>query len=116
MGHIERCAERILFLGGDVQMVASGEVEKIQDVERMLKKARAMEEGSARGYNLWANECSANADSGSRKVFEDLVADEEGHYDQYDNEAVNIKKFGERFLALQSIEGSKKSATATGED
>jgi len=113
MGHIERCAERILFLGGEVEMVAASEVQKIHDVKEMLKLASSMEVGSARDYNLWANECSANADSGSRKVFEELVADEERHYEQYDNEVVNIEKFGERYLALQSIEGSKKAATET---
>jgi bacterioferritin len=113
MEHIERCAERILFLGGDVEMVASASVEKIHDVKKMLEMARSMEEASAKDYNLWANECSANADSGSRKVFEDLVADEERHYEQYDNEAENIEKFGERYLALQSIEGSRNAVSGT---
>jgi len=116
MGHIEHCAERILFLGGDVGMVASAEVQKIQEVKKMLEMARKMEEESARDYNLWANECSANADAGSRKIFEDLVADEERHYEQYDNEAVNIEKFGERYLALQSIEGSKKTVAGSAEE
>jgi len=109
MEHVEHCAERILFLGGDVEMVASSEVQKIHDVKQMLDMARQMEEESARDYNVWANECSANADAGSRKIFEDLVADEERHYDQYDNEAVNIEKYGDRYLALQSIEGSKNA-------
>ena len=77
MGHIERCAERILFLGGDVEMVASEGVKKIQDVEQMLEMGRQMESGSVKDYNLWANECSANADAGSRKVFEGLVDNEE---------------------------------------
>jgi bacterioferritin len=116
MGHIERCAERILFLGGEVELVASEAVKKIHDVKKMLEMARSMEEGSARDYNLWANECSANADAGTRKVFEGLVEDEERHYEQYDNEAVNIEKFGERYLALQSIEGSKKSVASAGEE
>ena len=107
MQHIERCAERILFLGGEVEMVSSAGVEKIHDVKAMLEMARKMEQSSVRDYNLWANECSANADSGSRKVFEGLVDDEERHYDQYDNEMESIKKFGERYLALQSIERSK---------
>ena len=115
MGHIERCAERILFLGGEVEMVASMEVKKIHDVRMMLELARDMEEGSAKDYNVWANECSANADSASRKVFEGLVDDEERHFDQYDTEMDNIDKFGERYLALQSIERSKNLATGTGE-
>jgi bacterioferritin len=107
MGHVERCAERILFLGGDVEMMASGSVEKILDVKTMLGKARAMEEGSVNDYNKWANECSANADAGSKKVFEGLVDEEERHFSQYDLEMQKINKFGEQFLALQSMEGSK---------
>jgi bacterioferritin len=110
MLHIERIAERILFLKSDVEMVASSEVQKIHDVEKMLELARQMEEESAKSYNQWANECGANADSVSKKLFEDLVADEERHYDQYDTELDNMSKFGERYLALQSIERSKSRA------
>jgi bacterioferritin len=107
MGHIERCAERMLFLGGDVEMAASENVQKIHDARGMLERARAMEESSARDYNRWANECSANADAGSKKIFEGLIEDEERHFSQYDLEMKKIDKFGEQFLALQSIEGSK---------
>jgi bacterioferritin len=107
MGHVERCAERILFLRGEVEMVAAGAVQKIHDVKSMLEKARGMEEESVRDYNQWANECSANADAGSKKVFEALVDDEERHFSQYDLEMEKINKFGEQFLALQSMEGSK---------
>jgi bacterioferritin len=107
MGHVELCAERILFLGGEVEMASSKEVQKIHNVEKMLELARGMEEQSIRDYNLWANESSANADSGTKKIFERLIDDEERHFDQYDTEMENINKFGERYLALQSIEHSK---------
>lgn len=113
MGHIELCAERILFLDGEVEMVAAEEVKKIHDVKKMLEQARKMEDNSVKDYNIWANECSANNDAGSRKVFEGLVADEERHYSQYDDEVVNIEKFGDRYLALQSIESSKSAAAGT---
>jgi bacterioferritin len=106
MMHVERLAERILFLKGEVELKASAAVEKVQDVAKMLEMARQMEVDSARSYNLWANECSANADSASKKIFEDLVV-EERHYDQYDIELDNLKRFGERYLALQSIERSR---------
>lgn len=115
MGHIERCAERILFLGGDVEMVAAMDVQKIQEVKEMLALARKMEEESAKEYNIWANECSQNADAASRRVFEGLVDDEERHFDQYDQEMVNINKFGENYLALQSIERSKSISSGGGE-
>lgn len=107
MGHVERCADRILFLGGEVEMAASGSVQKIHDVKVMLETARKMEEGSISDYNRWANDCSANADSGSRKVFEGLVDDEERHFSQYDLELEKINKFGAQYLALQSVEGNK---------
>lgn len=107
MIHIERLAERILFLKGEVEMIPSASVEKIKDVEKMLKLAAKMEENSARDYNLWANECSANADAISKQLFESLVLDEEAHFDQYDTELENLKKFGINYLALQSIERSK---------
>jgi bacterioferritin len=105
MDHIERCAERIIFLGGDVEMVAAAEVKKVQDVKKMLEQARQMEEESFKDYNIWANECSANNDAGSRQVFEGLVADEERHYEQYDDEVGKIEKFGQNYLALQALEG-----------
>ena len=116
MGHIEKLSERILFLKGDVELVAPAEVEKIHDVKEMLKMAAKMEQDSAREYNLWANECAANADSVSKKLFEDLVADEERHFDQYDTETENMEKFGDRYLALQSIDRSENIAAGTPQD
>ncbi|RPI86350.1 MAG: bacterioferritin [Chloroflexi bacterium] len=113
MGHIELLAERVLFLKGDVEMKTAEEAKPIKDVREMLEMARQMEESSARDYNLFANECAQNADSVTKKLFEQLVADEERHYDQYDIEVENITKFGERYLALQSIERSKNLATGT---
>lgn len=107
MIHVEKLAERILFLKGEVEMKVAHEVKKITDVKEMLKLAAQMEQESAHEYNLWANECSANADSASKQIFEGLVTDEETHFDQYDTEMENLVKFGDRYLALQSIERSK---------
>jgi len=75
MGHVEQLAERILFLKGDVEMKTSGEVERITDPEQMLVTATRMEEGSAAAYNAAALACAANADSVSKQMFEQLVAD-----------------------------------------
>ena len=107
MMHVEHLADRILFLKGDAEMKAAGDVQKIHDVKSMLELATKMEEGSANDYNKWANICSENADSVTKKLFESLVEDEERHYNQYDDEMENLKKFGDNYLALQSIERSK---------
>ena len=115
MIHVERLAERILFLKGEVEMKVGGEVQKIKEPKGMVDCAAEMEKSSAHDYNIWANECSANADSASKKIFEDLVTDEERHYDQFDTELDNMKKFGENYLALQSIERSKTVSTSPGQ-
>lgn len=111
MMHIELLAERILFLKGDVEMKESADVEKIHDVKKMLELACKMEEQSATDYNKWANECSKNADNNSKKLFESLVDDEERHFDQYDDELENMARFGDNYLALQSIERSKVTSS-----
>lgn len=116
MQHIEMLAERILFLKGEVDLLASAGVKKSQDVKEMLKMSAEMEIASARDYNNWANECSQNADSVSKTLFETLVRDEERHFDQYDVEMDNMKKFGDNYLALQSIERSKNIASGTTSD
>ena len=114
MMHIELLSERILFLKGDVEMKASTPVKKIHDVKEMLALATQMETDSARDYNRWANECSKNEDSVSKKLFEQLVADEESHFDRYDKEMDNLVKFGDNYLVLQSIERSKQMSAGAG--
>jgi bacterioferritin len=110
MMHVEKLADRILFLKGEVEMKAADEVQKIHDVKQMLEVAANMENGSVKDYNEWANECSKNADSATKKIFEALVDDEERHFDQFDKEMENLIKFGDNYLALQSIERSKTIA------
>ncbi|GIV34497.1 MAG: bacterioferritin [Chitinophagales bacterium] len=107
MTHVEKLAERILFLKGDVKMNAAHAVKAVKNVKEMLELARQMEEDSAKEYNQWANECAEHADAVSRQLFESLVADEEKHYDNFDKELDNINQFGSEYLALQSIERSK---------
>ena len=113
MQHIEQFAERILFLKGDVDLKPPREVKTVQDVKDMLELAVKLEEQTVKDYNTWANECAAHADSVSRKLFEDIVVAEERHFDQFETELENIHKFGENYLALQSIERSKNVGSGT---
>jgi bacterioferritin len=110
MGHVERLAERILFLKGEVEMVAAGPVEKITDAEQIVKRAAEMEHEAVGLYNEYALQCSQNSDAVSKQMFEGLVADEERHFDQFDKQLDNIKRFGPSYLALQSF--TKTPATA----
>ena len=73
----------------------------------MLAKGKEMEASSVHDYNQSALQCSQHGDSVSKQLFEELVASEEGHYDNFDVQEQHLEKFGEQFLALQSIERSK---------
>jgi bacterioferritin len=116
MGHVEVLAERILFLKGDVEMIPAGPVEKILEPDAVLLKVMAMEEDGVKTYNQAAQECAANADSATKQLFERLVADEEGHYDQYEKQHDNIKRFGLSYLVLQSFgSGAPESAPPAAE-
>ncbi len=105
MLHAERIAERILFLGGEVEMVVGRDVQKIHEPTEMLKRAMQLEQESIAMYNRFALECGARADSASKKLFEDLVAAEEVHWDTFDRQADFLARFGEPYLALQSFGG-----------
>ena len=114
MGHVERLAERILFLKGDVNMTPAGEVERILGPEAMLAQAARMEEASAKAYNEAALQCGLNADSVSKQMFEQLVQDEEGHFDEFDKQLDNIKRFGLSYLALQSFNRTPEAGSPGG--
>jgi bacterioferritin len=110
MLHVEKLAERILFLKGEVNMEVADPVKLIHDPAEMLACAQGMEEQSAKDYNEMAATAGKNADAISKRLFEDLVADEERHCDQYEVQRDNLEKFGGQYLALQSIERGKSVA------
>jgi len=111
MTHVEKLAERILFLKGDPEVRASQPVQKIHEVRAMLEKAEQLEAETIVNYNEWAKQCSDASDAASKKLFEDLIVEEEEHLDQFDTEIDNMENFGDKYLALQSIEHSKKASS-----
>jgi bacterioferritin len=116
MQHVERVADRILFLKGDVVMEAAEKVQPIQDVRAMLEWANNSEQSAIHMYNQFAIECGASADSATKKLFEDLVMDEERHFGQFDNEAKNVQRYGESYLVQQAMERSKAASGPPGGD
>ncbi|MBN2080804.1 bacterioferritin [bacterium] len=113
MRHLEMIAERVLFLKGDVEMVPSGPVEKLLEPAAIVQRAAEMEQLAADAYNGYAIECANNRDSASKSMFEALVVDEEGHFDEFDKQLDNIKRFGPNYLALQSFnQGAGEGAPA----
>ena len=103
MGHLEKFAERILFLKGDVKMVPGFAVEPITDPEKVLAKAAAMEAESAKTYNESAKKCGESLDAATKQLFEAVIGDEESHFDEFDKQQEHLRNFGPTYLALQSF-------------
>lgn len=110
MIHVEKFAERILFLKGDVELKASQKVQQVHDVKGMLTLAEKLETETIINYNQWAKECDAVSDLASKQLFESILLEEEDHQDHFDTELDNLTNFGDKYLALQSIAYSQNAA------
>ena len=55
-------------------------------------------------YNDYAAQCGAAGDATSKRLFEQLIEVEEEHEDTFDIEGDNYDKFGDTYLALQTIQ------------
>ncbi|SFV60631.1 Bacterioferritin [hydrothermal vent metagenome] len=111
MRHVETIADRILFLKGEIVMEPSKKVHYTSNIREMLNFSVGEEESAIVMYNDFANQSAMNLDSVTKRLFEDIVIDEERHFDQFDTEIDNLERFGEQYLALQSIERSKTRST-----
>ena len=110
MRHIEMLAERIMFLEGDVDMNPHEPTRRITDVSEMLGFAMKIEQSTIDSYNEYSRIASEAGDSVTHRMFQDLVADEEEHLDNFRTELQNMKDYGEMYLTMQSVARSKEIA------
>jgi len=119
MHHVEAFAERILFLGGEVELGKLAKpVEKITDPKEMLEWAMKSESEAIELYSQWAAEVIAERDVGTEQLFKKVVMDEEQHFDIFETEFLNLQKFGQQYLAQQAMERSRRlgNMPLSGED
>ncbi|MEG1612087.1 MAG: ferritin-like domain-containing protein [Alistipes sp.] len=107
MRHIEEFAERIIYLQGDVNMNASFQTRQILEVTAALELCVQLEQSTIEGYNISSHACAVHADAVSHKMFQDVIAEEEKHHDLFRTELQNMVAYGDEYLAMQSIAGSK---------
>lgn len=111
MIHVERFAEHILYLGGDVKIALGKPVEYIKDdVAKMLAYSDSLEQMTITHYNEYINICSEEGDHVTKRLFEEILEQEERHEDIFSTESDNLGKFGDTLLALNAIETTKESA------
>jgi len=99
MRHAEMFAERVKELGGEPVTGHDGKIAKGQKVEGMFPFDAKLEDDTIDEYNQFALVCRENGDSISMKIFEDIIDEEQIHYNYFDNVDAHIKKLGDTFLA-----------------
>ena len=99
MRHAEMFAERVKELGGEPVTGHDGKIAKGQKVQGMFPFDAGLEDDTIDVYNQFALVCRENGDSISMKIFEDIIDEEQIHFNYFDNVAGHIKKLGDTYLA-----------------
>jgi len=99
MKHAEKLAERILFLHGEPTSKPDALPKKGQQIPQMLTTNMALEAGAMKMYNEAAMVCAAEKDQISKELFEDLLKDEEDHFNYFENTKDHVDKLGAAYLA-----------------
>lgn len=107
MRHAETFAERVKELGGEPVAGHDEKVSKGQKVEGIFPFDAALEDNTIDVYNQFLLVCRDNGDSVSMKIFEDIIEEEQIHYNYFDNIHSHIEKLGDTYLA--KIAGTSSS-------
>ena len=99
MKHAEKLAERILFLKGEPTSKPDSGPKKGQKIAEMLTTNMALEAAAMKMYNEAAMVCAAEKDQISKELFEELLKDEEDHFNYFENVKDHIDKLGTAYLA-----------------
>ena len=99
MKHAEKLAERILFLKGEPTSKPDALAKKGEQIPQMLTTNMALEAGAMKMYNEAAMVCAAEKDQISKELFEELLKDEEGHFNYFENTKDHVDKLGAAYLA-----------------
>lgn len=102
MKHAEHLIERMLFLEGQPNLSEVGKLNIGQNVKAQLENDLAMELEAVAMYNASVKLCSEAGDNKSRELFEEMLADEEGHVDWLETQLHQIGEIGlDRYLSQQ---------------
>ncbi len=99
MRHAEMFAERIKELGGEPVSEPAGKVQKGQDVGKAFAFDANLEDETLAVYNQLVLLCRENGDSMSLKLFETIIAEEQAHFNYFDNVSGHIQTLGASFLS-----------------
>ncbi|WP_249690744.1 bacterioferritin [Stappia sp. WLB 29] len=103
MQHADKLIARILFLEGHPNLQKVAPLRIGQDVKEVLEADLAGEHEARASYSKSRDICHDEGDYVSMKLFEELLADEEGHIDFLETQLELLEKIGvERYSLLNS--------------
>ena len=103
MEHADKLIERIIFLEGHPNLQTLDPLRIGQDLKECLECDLAGEYSARALYKEAREVCREDGDYVTMKLFEDLMADEEGHIDFLETQLELLEKIGvERYGLLQA--------------
>lgn len=103
MEHADKLIERIIFLEGHPNLQTLDPLRIGQDIKECLECDLAGEYSARALYKEAREVCREEGDYVTMKLFEDLMADEEGHIDFLETQLELLEKIGvERYGLLQA--------------
>ena len=99
MRHSEMFAERVKELGGEPTSEPANKIQKAQDIRAIYPFDSNLEDDTIFVYNGFLQTCRESGDSVSQKLFEAIIAEEQLHYNYFDNVGEHIKNLGEVYLS-----------------
>jgi bacterioferritin len=92
-------AERVKELGGEPVTGYDGKIAKGQAVQKIYTFDAKLEDDTVDVYNQFVLVCRDNGDSISMKIFEQIIDEEQIHYNYFDNVNNHIENLGDTYLA-----------------
>jgi bacterioferritin len=105
MEHADRFVERILFLDGFPNLQVLDPLKIGTTVQEVIESDLAAEVGARALYLEAAQYCDSVNDRVSKRLFEDLAEDEEGHVDFLETQLELIRQVGIQLYAQKHIGG-----------
>lgn len=102
MRHAEMFAERVKELGGEPTTDSAGPVEKGQEVNVVFGFDAEQEDDAIAAYNGFLLTCRENGDSTSMKLFEEVIDEEQAHFNYFDSVGGHIEQLGPAYLAQKA--------------
>ena len=103
MEHADRFIDRIIFLEGFPNLQELNPLRIGQNIEQILASDLAAEYEARELYQEAAAHCDSVGDRVSKDLFEELMADEEGHIDFIETQIELIKQIGVQLYGQRHI-------------